>query len=167
MTSSTPPKRKRKPEPRQPREFLRRDMRNIRLHLPATDYAAIRVGAKREFRNYGRRAFDGVEFPTPVVGYCALPGWVSENALEGVQTCLLTLTESWVEPLGAISSESLTMEGFPDDLKAFRRYFAARYPKGGFRPLANVIVYRVRPLTEADEEDFREAMWQRLYGQYR
>lgn len=150
---------------RQPREFLRRDARNTRLHVPRTDYNAVRAGAKREFRNYGRRAFDGLTFPTPAIGYCKREWWTSEHGLDGVDTMLLTLEDSWVEPLGAISPESLANEGFTD-LSEFRRYIAARYPKGGYRPLANVIVYRVRPLTLEDATEFAGAMWQKMYGTF-
>lgn len=155
----------RRAEPRQPREILRKDLRNTRLHIPRLDYNEIRVGAKREYRNYGRRTFEGLTFPTPAVGYCQREWWQPEHLHEGIDTCLLVIEDSWTEPLGAISAESLAAEGF-EDIGAFRRYFAERYPNGGFRALANVIVYRVRPLTDEDEAAFAEAMWTRLYGRY-
>lgn len=157
--------RKRPKEARKPREILRRDERNIRLHLPRVDYNDIAVGAKREFRNYGTRYFDGLIFPTPAVGYCQRDWWTPEHGLDGIDTCLLTLEDSWVEPLGAIAPESIANEGFAD-LGEFRRYFAERYPRGGFRPLASVIVYRVHPITPEDVAAFSEARWQKFYGQY-
>lgn len=131
------------------------------------DFNAVRVGQKREYRNYGRRYFDGLTFPTPAIGYCEKEWWTHENRLEGIDTILLVLEASWTEPLGAISAESLEAEGFPDDLDGFRRYFAQRYPKGGFRALANVIVYRVRPMTEDDQHVFAAELFERMYGQFR
>ena len=158
--------RTRRPAERKPREFILRTGKTRRLHLPRVDFNDIRVGAKTEYRNYGTRLFDELAFPCPAVGYCQRPWWTVEHGLDGIDTVLLTLEDSWVEPLGAISEESLEREGF-DGITDFRRYFAERYPKGGFRALANVIVYRVRPMTEADEEQFRADLWNRIYGQWR
>lgn len=159
-TASGKPRR-----PREPREFLRRDRRNTRLHLPRVDINDIRVGAKREFRNYGNRHYEGFTFPTPALGYCQRDWWTPEHGLDGIDTCLLMIEDSWVEPLGAISQESIVNEGF-EDLAAFRRYFSERYPRGGFRALANVIVYRVHPLTDEEAQECAAAAWTHMYGQF-
>lgn len=153
-------------EPRIPRELLRRDTRNTRLHVPRVDFNDIMVGAKREYRNYGARVFNGLTFPTPAIGYCQKTWWKPENKLEGIDTMLLVLEASWTEPLGAISAESLVGEGFPEDLTGFRRYFAGRYPNGGYRPLANVIVYRVRPMEDEDRDAFAAVLFERMYGRF-
>lgn len=150
---------------RQPREFLRRDTRNTRIHVPRIDFNDVRVGAKTEFRNYGKRFFEGLECPTPAIGYCRRDWWTPEHGVDGIDTFLMTLEETWVEPLGAISPESLEHEGF-EDIGAFRRYFTERYPNGGFRPLANVIVYRVRPLSIEDATEFAAAQWAKMYGRF-
>lgn len=163
MSGQTSSKAKATKEPRTPREFLRRDLRNTRIFLPRVDFNDIRVGAKTEFRNYGHRIFNGLEHPTPAIGYHAKPWWTPTHGLEGIDTVALTLEDSWVEPLGAIGPESLEREGF-DSIEAFRRYFAERYPNGGFRALANVVVYRVHPMTLEETAAFAAEMWARLYG---
>jgi hypothetical protein len=150
---------------RTPGELLRRDARNTRIHLPRVDYSDISVGAKREYRNYGYRRFDGLSFPAPAVGYCARDWWTPTSLRDGIDTCLLTIEDSWVEPLGAISPESLANEGFTD-IADFRRYFTERYPRGGFRALANVVVYRVHPMTVEEAAEFAAAHWSKMYGQY-
>lgn len=150
---------------REPRDLLRRDTRNTRLHVPRVDWTEIRVGQKREFRNYGSRIFNGLEFPTPAIGYCAKPWWTPADRTDNIDTCLLTVEESWVEPLGAISPASLEREGFAT-ISDFRRYFAERYPAGGFRPLAKVVVYVVHPTTAEEAEEFGRDLWRKMYGQF-
>lgn len=151
--------------PRKPREFLLRTAKTIRVHLPRVDFNDIRVGAKREFRNYGRRMIEPLPAPHAVVGYNAKDWWTPENGLDGIDTVLLTLEDTWTEPLGAISEESVAREGF-DSLADFRRYFAARYPNGGFRPMANVIVYRIHPMTDEEKAMYADALWERIYGRW-
>lgn len=150
---------------REPRDLLRRDTRNTRVHIPRVDFNDVRVGAKTEFRNYGKRMYDHVEFPAPAIGYCAKPWWVPEHRVENIDTVLLTLEESWCEPLGAITPESLEREGFAT-ISDFRRYITERYPNGGYRPMASVIVYRVHPITPEDVEAFSKRMWTKMYGQF-
>lgn len=163
--NASPSRAKGRAKYREPGALLRRDARNTRICIPRVDYADVAVGAKREFRNYGYRRFTGLTFPTPAIGYSARDWWTPASERDGIDTCLLTLEDGWVEPLGAISPESLANEGF-EDIADFRRYFAARYPRGGFRPLANVVVYRVRPMTDEDATEFAAAYWAKMYGQY-
>lgn len=162
---SAPTRAKGRSKLREPRDLLRRDARNTRIHVPRVDFNDIRVGAKTEFRNYGNRIFDGFEWPAPAIGYCRRDWWTPAHGLDGIDSFLMTLEESWVEPLGAISPESLAHEGFTD-IGEFRRYFTERYPNGGFRALANVIVYRVRPMAPADVAEFAAAQWATMYGQF-
>ncbi len=121
------------------------------------DWVDVLSGAKREIRTYGHQE-PMRALPFPAVLYTPAGG--------EIMTALAVVTDRWVEPLGAISAESLELEGFPDDLAGFRRYFAQRYPKGGFRPLAKVIVTRLRPMTDEDLDHWRDEIWDRLYGTF-
>lgn len=129
------------------------------MFIARIDWTDVLSGAKREVRTYGHQE-PLRALPFPAVLYTMTP------ATREIRTALGVVTDRWVEPLGAISSESLELEGFPDDLPGFRRYFATRYPKGGFRPLAKVIVTRLRPMTPEDVEQWREEIWDRLYGTF-
>lgn len=146
-------------EGRRAHKVIWRQAENARVFVSRVDWVAVTSGQKREIRVYGH-AGGKRDLPHPCVLYSPHP------ATGEISTALGMVTDRWVEPLGAISSESLELEGFPGDFTGFRRYFAARYPKGGFRPLAKVIVYRLRPMTERDAADVREELWRRLYGQF-
>ncbi len=122
------------------------------------DWVDVMSGAKREIRAYGHQEGNRT-MPYPAILY-------TRTGDGSIMTALAVITDRWVEPLGAISGESLELEGFPDDLAGFRRYFAERYPKGGFRPLAKVLVHRLRPMTDEDVEHWRGEIWDRLYGRF-
>lgn len=77
----------------------------------------------------------------------------------------MLMTETWQEPLGAISEESLEREGFPD-VAHFRRYWMQR-TRRRFRPLQMVRVFRVRRLEQADWMEQAERVMERLYGAFR
>lgn len=132
--------------------------------VPRVDWAAVLGGAKTEFRHYGGTTMavnrgSEWELPEPVVLYCP-------NDLTGeIDTALATLEAAWMEPMGAISDESLANEGF-SDIGEFRRYIDERFPRAGFRPMARCRCYRVHPLTADEKVEFREKLWQRLYGQF-
>lgn len=155
-----------------PRPFRRVETATLILRIPRTDWAAVRCGEKREFREAGRWAppWTRLKLPLPILGYSR-----SRSAGESSvpDSALFILDECWMEPLGAISTESLAAEGFGDleelresrearaaAMSEFRRYWKARHPSTGYRPLSKVFVYRVRPLTE----DERAEMGLRLLG---
>lgn len=138
---------------------IRRVNRNACVYVARADWVEVLSGAKTEVRIYGNRNVVERDCPCPCVLY-------TPNPIIGLppQTALGVLEEQWVEPLGAISPESLEREGFPDDLDGFRAYFAQRYPKGGFRPLAKVVVRRVHPMVDAGP--WKDWLWDRLYGDF-
>lgn len=74
----------------------------------------------------------------------------------------MVMEETWKEPLGAISAESLEREGHAD-LAHFRRYWMQR-TRRRFRPNAIVTAYRVRAFTPEDTRRFADALIERLYG---
>jgi hypothetical protein len=135
-------------------------VRNVPVFVAGVDWIDVITGRKTEYRIYGK-----ANVTTPRVTPCPCI-FYTPRANAGPDTALGVLEEQWTEPLGAISGESLELEGFPDDLEGFRRYIALRYPNGGFRPLANVIVRRVRPMSDADQDEWMLAIWEKLYGQY-
>ena len=71
------------------------------------------------------------------------------------------LEECWSEPLGAISGESLTREGF-DSMADFRAYWRRRYRD--FKPLTTVQVFRLRPWREDDVDELARKLLGELYG---
>lgn len=133
------------------------------LRVPSPDWAAVKHGSKMEFRTAGRVATSGpdrIECPTPVVAYTVRPHGQHESQL-------MVLIATWREPLGAISAESLTMEGFAD-VEHFRRYWMSRTHRR-FRPLTSVQVYRLRPFIYEDNEDLEhmgELLMRRLYREH-
>lgn len=139
---------------------LRRSVVNQRLYVARVDFARVRAGEKRVWRSYrlhGKWLEGWVPVPV-VIG--------SHHPTAGrIDTCLAVLTETWIEPLGAITEEGVEEEGFASRAE-FKRYFAERYPKVGYRPLQNVRVFRVRPLTDDDREEWIEAAWNRCYGSF-
>lgn len=110
------------------------------------DWSAAIVGTKREIRSYGPRNRDEqVEQEGPLVL------WQPEPYDKPQLRFTAAIRERvYCEPLGAISAESLELEGF-DSFNEFRDYFQIRYPKRGFRPLDIVRVVRFRPWE--DDED--------------
>lgn len=133
---------------REARWALRRKVSNVILMVPDTDWAAVLSGSKTMFRSYSRRYLPTI-LPTLAIAWRRGP--------TGLQTKTIVLEDTWQEPLGTVSEEDLRDEGFAT-LSDFRRYFEVRYPKGGYRPLATVQVYRVRPLREGDLEAHGAAM---------
>lgn len=130
---------------------------NVRLYVARVDFAAIRAGEKRMWRSYRRGTVR--DLPRPVIVCSHHP------ATGRIDTALSCLIETWTEPLGAISEEHVREEGF-ETRSAFKSYFAERYPNYGFRPLDTVQVFRVRPLTDDDRDEWFEQTWQRLYGSF-
>lgn len=133
------------------------------LRVPEGDWAAIVNGHKREFRSSGRVVTQvwRLQCPTPVAAY-TVAGPPSHRQHRGPR--VLVLEKTWREPVGAISPESLELEGY-SDIRFFRRYYMERTGRP-FRPLAEVQVYRVRPWEPEDREALGVALLERLYGRY-
>lgn len=132
------------------------------LRVPTYDWPAVKRGIKTEFRSgWGKnktpKLFQ-VKAPTPVVAYTV-------NGRGEYDARLMVLEDIWLEPLGAISPESLEREGFRN-LKEFRSYWLEREGRR-FTPTRQVFVYRVRPwVAGEDEHRMGQALLQRLYGDF-
>jgi hypothetical protein len=147
-----------------PKPYKQRRASTIFLRVPAYDWAAVRLGAKREFRA-ASGAVSGLKFvdpPTPVVAYTWAQniGWESQ---------LMVLEDRWQEPLAAISAESLAAEGF-QSFDQFRAYWCAR-ERRRFTPTRMVVAYRVRPFVwdegpDGDQTRFAEQIFDHLYGAF-
>lgn len=132
---------------------LRARVTNTIVMVPDTDWSRVIAGEKQMFRSYSRRVTPAI-LPTPVVAYrIGLNG--------GAITKVLWLEDTWQEPLGTITDADLAAEGFAT-LSDFRRYIEQRYPKGGYRPLAPVQVYRIRPITDEDRVAFAHRLMEYL-----
>lgn len=142
-----------------PRPFTQRQARTAFLRVPTADWIVVRRGIKREFRASPRAVSKlwSIEPPTPVVAY-------RYHESHGYDSKLMVLEDTWIEPLGAISEESLKAEGFAN-LAEFRRYFMAR-ERTRFKPTRKITVYRVRPWLPADARFFGARLFGRLYGEF-
>jgi hypothetical protein len=146
---------------RGPKPFRQVRHSTVFLRVPAYDWPAVKRGLKTEFRSgWGKnktpKLFQ-VEPPTPVVAYTVQRGEYEAR--------LMVLEAIWLEPLGAISPESLEREGFAS-LAEFRTYWLER-ERRRFTPTRQVFVYRVRPwVAGQDEAPMGEALLQRLYGEF-
>lgn len=136
-------------------------MRNRRLMVPRVDWADVLAGVKTEFRHYGGHVTrnQGWELPEPVVLYCP------DSIHDDVDTAVAVLEAAWVEPIGAISEESIRNEGFTH-IDEFRRYITERYPVGGFRPMATTRCFRVHPMSVDELAVFKDKLWDRMFGQF-
>lgn len=132
-------------------------VRNVRLHVHRIDWSRVRCFEKRMWRAYRLRNFESL--PRPVVLYSYHPHF------ERVDTQLALLTETWREPAAAISDEDLAAEGF-DSRSEFKRYFAERYPRRGFRPLDTVQVFVIEPLQQVVIEEWKDQAWESCYGRF-
>jgi hypothetical protein len=154
------PKRKRRPNgyDRKRRagraRVLDRTFRALPLMVPDQDWSEVLAGAKTEWRRLGQPRAPRVG---PVVLYRIHPATEEIDSRPGI------LEETWTEPLGAISAESLEREGFAD-LGEFRRYMDARYPSSGYRPLTMARVYRVRLWRPEDTPQIARDVLTYLYG---
>lgn len=142
-----------------PRPYKQRRARTIFLRVPYSEWGAVKAGRKREFRASPKatpQLWD-VDPPLPVVAYAI------SKAL-GYRSQLMILEETWREPLGAISAESLKQEGQPD-IAHFRRYWMGR-EHTAFKPTRLVSVFRVRPWQPSDFATMGERLLERLYGEF-
>lgn len=138
-----------------PKPYSSHRASTVFLRAPGADWAAIKLGHKREFRLTGK-ALLGLQCPTPVVLYT--------DRNDRYEHVMVVLEETRREALGSISPTSLEAEGFPS-IAHFRRYWMGR-TKRHFRPLDVCSVYRVRPWEPADEERMGLALLHRLYGEF-
>jgi hypothetical protein len=150
------------PTARGPKPWAQHRLRTIFLRVPLADWPAVKRGVKREFRAgtgpNDKSQLWQVKTPTPVVAY-------SLNKRGDHDAQLMVLEATWMEPLGAITPESLAAEGFKS-LAEFRRYWMARERKR-FQPTRRTFVYRVRPWRgRFDEERFAALLLGRLYGDF-
>lgn len=143
-----------------PRPYTQRRARTIFLRVPHSEWGLVTAGRKSEFRASPRscpQLWD-VEPPLPVVAYSIFPS-------RGYQKQLMVLEETWREPLGAISEESLRRERQPD-MAHFRRYWMAR-EKTAFKPTRMISVFRVRLWEPTDDRRMADRLLERLYGEFR
>lgn len=144
-----------------PKPWDKRLASTLFLRVPWQEFRAVVSGRKTEFRAAPGKAsqLDRAETPTPVVAYRNNPR--RQNPYEAR---LMVLEETWQEPLGSISPESLRRERQPD-FAHFRRYWMQRTHRP-FAPTRMVICYRVRPWQEEDQRRFERAIFRRLYGAF-
>lgn len=142
-----------------PKPYTQRQARTIFLRVHHSEYALITSGRKTEFRGSPRRCSQlwDVEPPLPVVTWTLFPA-------RGYKRELMVLEETWREPLGSITEESLRREGQPD-IAHFRRYWMAR-EHDRFKPTRMVSVFRIRPWQAHDGELLGQHLLQRLYGEF-
>jgi len=143
-----------------PRPFQQRRASTTFLRVPADEWVTVTRGFKTEFRATPSAVSKlwSVKVPTPVVAYR------HRTSSDKYDSCLMVLTAKWLEPLGAISAESLCNEGF-DTMAEFRRYWMQR-TKRRFTPTRMVTVYRVRPWEQEDAEVFSRRILGLLYGEF-
>lgn len=143
-----------------PKPWTQRKATTVFLRVPREDWAAVKLGAKTEFRMPGGRAMSqlwSVKPPTPVVAYVIRAGGTYDSRL-------MVLEDHWREAVAGITEESLTREGFPD-MAHFRRYWMRR-TRRRFRPLQEVSVFRVRPFDDHDVTPMGVRLLTRLYGEH-
>lgn len=143
-----------------PRPYTQRQARTIFLRVPYGEFGLVVAGRKPEFRASPRACTQlwSVEPPAPAVAYAIFPR-------RGYKHALVVLEETWREPLGSITPESLERERQPS-FAHFRRYWMKR-EKTAFKPTREVSVFRVRPLGAGDEEEMAAMLFERLYGAFR
>ncbi len=144
---------------RGPNPYRQHQTSTVFLRVPRADWAAVKHGAKREFRAASGRhsALWNVATPSPAVAYTI-------NTRGEYDGALIVLENVWREPLGAISEESLTAEGFAT-FPEFRRAWMLR-EKRRFPPLRMTTVYRVRPWADHDATCMGCALLRHLYGDF-
>lgn len=147
-----------------PQPYTQRHASTVFLRVPADEWVAVTRGAKTEFRaspNAVTQALN-LEPPTPVVAYRHVRSRHPDDAYDAR---LMMLEETWQEPLGAATEESLRREGH-ESFAHFRRYWMKR-TRRRFAPTRMVRVFRVRPWREGDWQASAEILMERLYGDFR
>lgn len=133
------------------------------LRIPRLDWARVVVGEKTEIRHAGRGATLAATLkervPLPIIG------WSVAKFGGNAQHELLVAEAAWVEPLGAITAESIANEGFAS-FQEFQAYWKERHISVGFRPLHKVQVVKVRPWRDGDRDFFAAKIIEHIYGQW-
>lgn len=145
---------------RGPKPYTQRSASTVFLRVPREDWPLVKRGHKTEFRSgIGRNVTQGWNLvcPCPVVAY-------SVSKVTGYDNRLMLLEETWREPLGAITPESLEREGF-SSFAEFRRYFMAR-ERRHFTPTREVSAWRLRPWESSDFSAMAESLLKKLYGDF-
>lgn len=145
-----------------PRPYKQARVSTAFLRVPSVDWIAVTRGIKSEFRASPRAVSKlwSVDPPIPVVAYRVRPGLPG-----GHDSKLMVLEEKWLEPLGAISPQSLEAEGF-ESMAEFRRYWMQREQRR-FMPTRMVTVYRMGLWNyQTDPERFGALLLERLYGEH-
>lgn len=130
------------------------------LRIPRVDWPKVIAGEKTELRAAGRNALnaDRLNPPIPVVGYTM---WEHKPPTSR----LLVLEQAHTEPLGAISPEALAREGFAT-IKEFKHYWRLYRTREAYKPLTKVWVYRIRPFTPDDVDEFGRRLFDHIYGEH-
>lgn len=123
------------------------------LRVPTCEWAAVKHGVKTEFRGFRALSLANVEKPTPVLLF------KRTNVI--LEMRMAILLEAWSEPLGAISDESLRNEGV-DTVAEFKMRWTAHRDRR-FDPLKKAYVYRVRLWQPADEREWADKLFKKLY----
>lgn len=143
---------------RGPKPFKQVQLRTVFLRVPSVDWAAVKRGAKTEFRSIGGNTTQlwNTRTPTPVVIY--------RKSGAGYDSHLMVLEDVRREKLIEMSPQSLEAEGFRT-FEEFRQYWMRR-ERRKFMPMAEVFVYRLREWMEDDFAVMGEALLERLYGEF-
>jgi hypothetical protein len=132
-----------------------------RMSATHADRLAILAGEKTEIRHHAPAAWRARP-PGRPPGPCII---YTDRADGLVLTDVIWADTPWFEPLSAISPEGLKAEGF-ETYEEFLAYMKRRWAPKKLEIMMVVRVTRVRRLTEEDIQAFKDAAYERLYGQY-
>lgn len=144
-----------------PTGLRQREAKTLFLRAPYTDWAALKLGYKTEFRSAPMGVIaSSVQVPTPVVLYTVSPN-MGKRA-----EALMILVEHHVERLMDIAEkpDSLRRESHPD-YDSFRRYWRAR-TRRRYDALARVAVFQLAPWLPSERSKLGSLLIDRLYGDY-
>lgn len=145
---------------RGPKPYKRTLTSTLFLRVPVSEWGLVKRGAKREFRAAPgiQSQLQHVELPMPVVGYA-----VDRHGRHDGR--LMILESMWIEPLGAITPDSLAAEGCKS-LAEFRRRWILTHRKR-FTPTRRIAVFVVRPWRKGvDERVMADRLLEHLYGEW-
>lgn len=133
----------------------RRQVRTLRVRVPSGEWWDVKQGRKREFRTTQRPFGNAVGWPQPVVA------WRFDHTY-GLDTTMIIVEDTRVEPLGSITQEGLRMEGV-ESFADFRRRWCIQN-KRRFPPQKEMMVVRFRLFTEEERGDMADLLLRHLYG---
>jgi hypothetical protein len=137
-----------------PKPWKQYNARTTFIRVPAADWPLVRRGYKRVFvgNMTNVRVLDTIT-PSPVVA------WSFINGSHDGRLMILNSVEKVV--LGAVNPAELGFTSFAE----FRRDWMSRDHRR-FRPLLNVILYRIEPWSDERDREMREAVFNHLYGAF-